>query len=444
MNFIKKNVIVALYGLVVLLMVAGCSGNQDEASASEGDSDGGQSSNSAVEIEFWYGLGGNLGDNMKRIIDEFNQSQDEVVVTGIAQADYSETYQKLQAAIAAQQVPAAVLLGSDTVNALAQKQALAPMDSFIAEQADFEESDFVEAFYHQGNVNGTQFALPLYGTTQVLYYREDVFNELGISPDALNNWETLLEAAETIKEEKEIYGWMPMWGSGNLIDATLSRGGTILNEDGTEVTIDSEEWIDTWEFFRKAIHEDEVMGLQHGGQGWEYWYKTIDDVLQNRAAGYTGSSGDQGDLDFTIVSAHKQPGWEGDDPAPVADALQGSITALASEEEQQAAFKFLSYFTSPEVTADWSMNTGYIAVRKSARDVAEFQQFAEENPQILVPLEQAETASTPFIDPTGGKITDAISKAADLVEIENIPAEKALSDAKEEAQQALDEILTNN
>ncbi|WP_193568283.1 ABC transporter substrate-binding protein [Gracilibacillus saliphilus] len=437
MNQEQNKFKIVLWGLVLLFVVAGCSNDQQEASAEEENQE-------VTEIEFWYGLGGNLGDNMERIIDEYNNSQDEVIVNGVAQGDYTETYQKLQAAIAAQEVPAAVLLGVDTMNALAQKEALAPMDDFIAQATEFNETDFVESFYSQGQVGGSQYALPLYGTTQVLYYRDDVFSELGISPDALNNWETLLEAAETIKQEKDIYGWMPMWGAGNLIDASLSRGGTILNEEGTEVMIDSKEWIETWEFFREAIHEDEVMAIQHGGQGWEYWYKTIDDVLQNRAAGYTGSSGDQGDLDFSIVSAHMQPGWEGHDPAPVADTLLGSITELASEEEQKAAFDFLSYFTSSEVTADWSMNTGYIAVRKSAREVDTYKEFSEENPQILVPLEQAEkTTSHAFVDPTGGNITDAISKAVDLVEIENVPAEEALKDAKEEAQQALDEVLDN-
>lgn len=44
------------------------------------------------------------------------------------------------------------------------------------------------------------------------------------------------------------------------------------------------------------------MAIHSGGQGWEYWYKTIDDVIQNKAGGYTGSSGDQADLDFSVVA----------------------------------------------------------------------------------------------------------------------------------------------
>ena len=48
----------------------------------------------------------------------------------------------------------------------------------------------------------------------------------------------------------------------------------------------------------------------------------MDDVLQDKAGGYTGSSGDQADLDFSKVGAMEQPGF-GDNPsAPVARVLQ--------------------------------------------------------------------------------------------------------------------------
>ena len=56
-----------------------------------------------------------------------------------------------------------------------------------------------------------------------------------------------------------------------------------MNEDGTEVMINSQEWVEVWESFRKWIHDDQIMKIHSGGQGWEYWYNTIDDVLQDKA-----------------------------------------------------------------------------------------------------------------------------------------------------------------
>ncbi|MEH7331818.1 ABC transporter substrate-binding protein [Neobacillus drentensis] len=422
------------FSAILILLVSLISGCSSSKSSSDGK----------VEIEFWYGLGGKLGKGVEKKIKEFNNSQNEVKVIGVAQGDYDETLQKLQAAIAAKKVPAAVLLKNDPMNAFAKKGALAPLTTYIKEDADFKPEDFIEAFYQQGTINGEQYALPLYGTTQVLYYRKDMFEKAGIAPDQLKTWESLSAAAKQLTKKNgsstEVYGWEPMWGPDNMIDAALSNGAKYLSEDGKKVLIDSPEWTQAWEFFKKGIHEDQTMAIHHDGQGWEYWYKTIDDVMQGRAAGYTGSSGDQGDLDFSILAAYPQPGWEGKQAAPHAGAQMGAILTLATKEQKEAAFKWLKFFTNAENTADWSINSGYIPVRKSAQDVPSYKEFAAKNPQINIPLQQAQIATPPFVDPTGGKIYDALVKAADKVEIEGISAEKALKEAQKEAQRALEKV----
>lgn len=417
---------------------SGTGTGSDAAAANGADS----ASSSPVEIEFWYGLGGNLGDNMKKTIDAFNASQSDVVVKGIVQADYTETEQKLQAAIASKKVPAAVL--SSNID-WARKGYYAPLDELIAADQSFNKEDYVQTFLEQGKVDGKQYFLPMYGTTQIMYYRMDALKEHNIDPATLTTWEALAEAAAKMSKQENgkttFYGWEPMWGSDNMIDAVLGKGGKILSDDGKTVTIDSPEWVETWELFRKWINEDKTMGIHFGGQGWEYWYKTIDDVMKNKAAGYTGSSGDQGDLDFSIVAAMEQPGWEGvGQGKPVASAIMAGIPAEASPEQQQAAYKWLTYFSETANTAAWSMNTGYIAVRQSAQEDPAFKTFSEDNPQIKVPLQQASHASAPFQDPTGGKINAALKDAADQVQINNIPAAQALKEAKEKAQKELDRV----
>jgi len=395
-----------------------------------------------VAIEFWYGLGGKLGENMQALIDKFNSSQQEVIVKPVVQGDYSETGKKLQAAIASGTVPAAVL--SSNVD-WARKGYYAPLDDLIAASGEFNKDDVIPTFLEQGQVDGKQYFLPMYGTTQVMYYRKDALQKAGLKPEDLTTWEALAKAAETMTVKAggktTFYGWEPMWGSGNMVDAVLSKGGKVLSDDGKTVLVDSPEWVGTWELFRKWIHDDKIMRIHSGGQGWEYWYKTIDDVMKGQAAGYTGSSGDQGDLDFNIVGAMEQPGWEGVGAGkPVAEAIMAGIPAKASPEQQQAAFKWFQFFMSAENTAFWSMNTGYIAVRQSAQQDPAFVEFSKSNPQITIPLKQAAHASAPFLDPTGGKINDALKVAADKVQIGNTPAAQALKEAKETAQRELDRM----
>lgn len=129
---------------------------------------------------------------MEALIQKFNTSQQEVIVKGIAQADYTETEQKLQAAIATGKVPAAAL--SSNVD-WARKGYFAPIDELMALQPDFNKEDFVQTFLNQGQVDGKQYFLPMYGTTQVMYYRKDVFEKNGIDASTLKTWEDLAAAA---------------------------------------------------------------------------------------------------------------------------------------------------------------------------------------------------------------------------------------------------------
>lgn len=436
---------VAMAGLMITGMLAGC-GNTDKTTGNasvESNENGSVGAGTVQEIDFWYSGGKTAVNVVQEIVDEFNASQTQYHVNTVTQADYTETYEKLQAGIAGNNAPDVALLGVDSARNLSNKNLIADITPFIENDSEFQSEDYLAAFYDQGyDASGKLFALPAYGTTQVLYYNIAAFEAAGVDPGSITTWQALAEASEKIAalDEYEV-GWEPMWGADNLVDAALSNGASIFSEDGKTVTINSPEWVEVWESFRTWIHDDKIMKIHSGGQGWEYWYKTIDDVLVNTAGGYTGSSGDQADLDFSIVAALEQPGFGSNPSAPSATALQLVMLESSSDVEKQGVFEFMKYFTSPENQAKWSMATGYVAVRESTQDVAEFAAYCEENPQALVPLQQASHGSILPEDPTGGKIWDALAIAADKVEIEGISAQEALDEAQKTAQAALDEAL---
>lgn len=435
----KKLIGLGMATVLAASVLAGCGGTGDTTpseSSSQSESEDGET----VEVEFWYSGGKTAVNVVADIVEDFNESQDKYHVSVVTQADYDETYQKLQAGIAGGTAPDLALLNVGSASALNAKGQLADINTYVEADSDFEKEDYIEVFYNQGvDSEGKMFGFPAYGTTQVLYYNIKAFEKAGINPEEIETWQDLAEAAEKITND-DMVGWEPMWGKDNLVDAVLSNGGSIFDEDMTEVTINTDEWVEVWESFRQWIHEDKTMKIHSGGQGWEYWYATIDDVLQDKAGGYTGSSGDQADLDFSIVAAMEQPGFNDHESAPSAEAKELVVIGSSSEEEKQGAYEFMKFFTTPENQAKWSMETGYVAVRQSTQDVPEFKEYTEQNPQALVPLQQASHGSILPIDPTGGKVFDALATAADKVEIEGISAKEALDAAQKEAQAALDSV----
>lgn len=436
-KFIKKICAVGLISILAGGMIA-CGGTSAAQKAKK-------TASGKIEVEYWYGLGGKLDENMQKIIADFNKSQDKYEVKGVAQEDYKTTFKNLQAGIAAKKSPALALMEGDKVYMLANKGLLTNINDYTSKDSDFKEENYLESFLETGKKDGKLYAFPIYGTTQLLYYNKQAFKDAGITEESLKTWTGLAEAAKklTKKDGTEVsyYGWEPMWGEDNLIDAALSDGGKILSDDGKQVLINSEEWVESWDSFRKWIHEDKIMRIHSGGQGWEYWYATVDDAMKDKAAGYTGSSGDQGDLDFNKLGAYEQPAFkEGKQAKPIAEARLLAIPSGVSDEEKQGAYEFIKYFTSAKVSAEWAIASGYISVNKGSASTPEFIEHVKKNPQAAVPAAQATHATKVFIDPTDGKIIDALKNAADKVEIENIPAKEALDEAQKIAQEAINSI----
>ena len=400
------------------------------------------SADGRTEVEFWYAGGKTAVGIVEEIVEDFNNSQDKYFVTTVTQGDYDETYQKLQAGIAGNVAPDIAFLEDEAAKSLADKDLLTDLSSLTDADESFDRDDYLDVYFNQGVDGDKIYALPAYGTTQVLYYNREVFEKAGVNAEDIKTWKQLGEISQQIKDDGiATYGWEPMWGEDNLIDMALSNGGKILSDDGKTVLINSEEWVDVWETVRTWIHDDETMTVHSGGQGWEYWYDTMDDAVDGTAGGYIGSSGDQADLDFSVVGAIEQPAWDDDSESlPAAEARLLVSIAQSPEDEKQGAYEFMKFFTNPENQAKWSLGTGYVSVRKSTTETDDFKAYSEEHPEILVPLAQSEHASIRPFDPTDGEIYDALKIAADKVELEGVSAQEALDEAAKTAQAALDKV----
>ncbi|GKU76506.1 ABC transporter substrate-binding protein [Paenibacillus sp. L3-i20] len=435
---IKNAILTTMCLTLVLVGIVGCSGPNNTSTNKVATNTTGETKEK-TKLEFYYGLGGKLGETMDKLIKDFNSSNEKYEVVPIIQGNYSETLQALQASLAAGKPPALAINGYPEFMKLAKNDVLLPLDEQI-NQPEYNKDDIL--LLEQGKYNEATVGVPAFVSTQMMYYRKDIFEKLNIDYDALESFEQLADAAKTIKEKEGINGWSVMWYAEHMIDYARSAGGDIVSEDGKTITIDSEEWIYAWDLIRKSIHEDKTMETVYGGNGWEWWYKTIDNVMNGKSAGYTGSSGDGGDLDFTKVATGMQKGFNGSKPRPVAVSVMFNMFKDSPIEQQQGAWEFVKFFSEAQQTAYWAVETGYIPIRNSAVETDIFKNQLKVNPYLSVPLEQVKANGiAPYIDPTGGKIYAEIELAKDKVLVQNMPAAKALKEAKEKAQKELDEVL---
>ena len=73
-------------------------------------------------------------------------------------------------------------------------------------------------------------------TTQVVYYRKDMFEEVGLDPDEVfATWQNVADAARKLQEHysdvDDFFGFEPMSGIDCLMDMAYSNGASIVSED---------------------------------------------------------------------------------------------------------------------------------------------------------------------------------------------------------------------
>ena len=94
----KKKIVATLLSMAMVVgLLVGCGGTAGDSSQSKGSS---KNANGTVELDFWFSGGKTAVNVLQDTVDEFNKSQTKYHINTVTQADYDETYEKLQAGIA--------------------------------------------------------------------------------------------------------------------------------------------------------------------------------------------------------------------------------------------------------------------------------------------------------------------------------------------------------
>ncbi len=167
--------------LVLGLIIAACA----PAPASSGE---------PVTIVYWRSLTGVKGDVQDELAARFNESQDDIIVDVQFQGAYADLVQKLQAGLAAGELPDMVLLDSPFVALFAKDGVLVPLDDFAADEViGTDLQDYMQGLLSDGYYNDQLYALPLMRSTPLLYYNADMFAEAGLPDRVPETWDEFKE-----------------------------------------------------------------------------------------------------------------------------------------------------------------------------------------------------------------------------------------------------------
>jgi len=420
----KKSTVVFLILLIVMgFFFSACGKKEDSARISE--------LTEPVTIQVWYSLGAKYSAPLEVIIDQFNESQDMITVEGVYQGGYATTQEKLLAAYVAGDPPVLAQLEQSLVGSFVANDALIPLDTFIRTDKDFDVKDFNKFITQGATYNKKLYGLPINVSTPVLYLNRDLFRQAGLDPDQYpTTWDEAYEMAKKISDlGPDTYG-MRIYNSGWIIDSLFHQfGGSIFDKNNTQCLVNSKEI-------------KEAMG---------FWQKMVNDGVAVYQGGKDGSTMDASGTVGMVMRSTGSIAWFKDNVTfdwGVAPFTLGSTKAVSlgggniymlkktSLEEQFAAWQFLKYLTNTENQIYWSVNTGYMVSRKSAKESPEIQAILKDDPRYNVTYDQLEYA---FPRPT----VEAWPEIEDLIQeaMTKIILEGASVDILDQTASDIDELL---
>mgnify|MGYP000852552984 CR=1 FL=1 len=139
--------------------------------------------------------------------------------------------------------------------------------------------DFVPSHIRLFHIDGKQYALPLYTGISALYYNQDMFEAIGLTPpDETWDWDDLLDAARKLTRRDET-GMVTTYGTDvqvawdRVILWIWENDGEVIEEGqfvGSHVTFDAPEVVEAIQFLQDLIHSHEVAPswIQLGMDPW--------------------------------------------------------------------------------------------------------------------------------------------------------------------------------
>ena len=144
------------------------------------------SAQAATEISWWHAMGGQLGEILEEMTQDFNASQDDYHVTPSYRGTYTETMTGAIAAFRANEQPHILQVfevGTGTM--MNAKGAIYPVYELMeAHGRAFDNDAFLPAVVgYYTDTNGNMLSFPFNSSTPIMYYNRDMFEEAGLDPE---------------------------------------------------------------------------------------------------------------------------------------------------------------------------------------------------------------------------------------------------------------------
>lgn len=356
----RKKAMVTAGLLAAVVALSACGRSSEKESAATPESAAGIAQGPATgTITVW--AQGAEGEKLPELVKEFEAANPGVKVE-VTAIPWEAAHQKYQTAIAGGQTPDVAQMGTTWMGDFA--------DAFDPVPSEIDTSGFFPGSVKSSQVGGTTVGVPWYVDTRVVFYRKDLAEKAGYTtfPTTQEDFKAMAKAMQEKAGAK--WGIQLLAGGVDSFQSMLpfgwSRGGELMNAEGTEWTLDSQEWVDALTYYQSFFTDGIANPAPNMGAG------------APESAFVDGSAPMMISGPYNIGNLEKAGGAGFAEKYAVATMpkeksgtsfVGGSNLAVFKESKNRdAAWKLVQWLSEPETQVKWNKSTGDLPAVQAAWD----------------------------------------------------------------------------
>ena len=349
-----------------------------------------------TELQWWHAMGGNLGETVNTIAENYNASQDNYVIIPTYKGGYEDTMTAGIAAFRAKQQPHILqVFDAGAATIINAPGATIPVADLMQEYGQgFNIEDYIEGVrYFYADSDGKMIGMPFNASTPLLYYNKEAFAKAGVAnPPA--TWEEFEAIAPKLKDAgytalaQSHSPWILSENFHSRHNLQLATGNNGYDSTDVEILYNNDSMKMHWGKMKEWLDDG------HYGFYGRAWGDNQDAFVQKKVAMWMGSSGSFGGLkkstDFEFGTTFL-PYWKSVIDEPKGTFIGGAaLFAMSgkSDAENKGTADFFSYMTNPENQVFWHKATGYVPITTAAYDMAKQEGYYNESPDAEVGILQ--------------------------------------------------------
>ncbi|CAM4120760.1 extracellular solute-binding protein [Lederbergia lenta] len=208
----KKFVFSVMLVFLVTVILSGCSGDDKNT------------------ITFWTPLTGDDGAYMDQLVKDYNETDPEIKVKHVITSDM---YTKMSTVLnSGKGIPDLSIIHADRVPSYAKQDVLEPMTTIMESGSELKEENYLPQAWSSGNIDGTQYTIPLDIHSNAMYYNKDLLKKYNVEhflDDDVVTFEEMLSLQGKLDEgDYVVNDALLSW----VIFAQIQNLGGDIQEDG--------------------------------------------------------------------------------------------------------------------------------------------------------------------------------------------------------------------